>query len=111
MLFTYGENAVLNDVQVDGTAVDNQMQYNLENYLLDQAENNEDLIEIAVPEQVVITYGMTQKQLAEKTGISQSDISKFETGGGNPSIKTLQRLAAGMGMVLQVEFKPATGTR
>ena len=45
---------------------------------------------------------------AEKTGISQSDISKFETGGGNPSIKTLQRLAAGMGMILQVEFKPVT---
>ena len=54
--------------------------------------------------------GMTQQQLAEKTGISQSDISKFETGGGNPSIKTLQRLAAGMGMILQVEFKPAAGT-
>ena len=52
--------------------------------------------------------GMTQQQLAEKTGISQSDISKFETGGGNPSIKTLQRLAAGMGMILQVEFKPVT---
>ena len=51
---------------------------------------------------------MTQQQLAEKTGISQSDISKFETGGGNPSIKTLQRLAAGMGMILQVEFKPVT---
>ena len=61
--FTYGENAVLNDVQVDGTAVDNQMQYNLENYLLDQVENKEDLTEIAVPEQAVITYGMTQKQL------------------------------------------------
>ena len=28
--------------------------------------------------------GLTQKQLAEKTGISQSDISKFETGSGNP---------------------------
>ena len=54
--------------------------------------------------------GLTQQQLAEKTGISQSDISKFETGGGNPSIKTLQRLAAGMGMILHVEFKPATDT-
>ena len=61
--FTYGENAVLNDVQVDGTAVDNQMQYNLENYLLDQVENKEDLTEIAVPAQAVITYGMNQKQL------------------------------------------------
>lgn len=50
--------------------------------------------------------GLTQKQLAEKTGIAQSDISKFETGGGNPSVKTLQRLAAGMGMVLHIEFLP-----
>ncbi len=53
--------------------------------------------------------GVTQQQLAEKTGISQSDISKFETGGGNPSLRTLQRLAAGMGMVLHIEFRPASG--
>ena len=52
--------------------------------------------------------GLTQKQLAERTGISQSDISKFETGGGNPSLRTLQRLAAGMGMVLHIEFRPTT---
>lgn len=51
--------------------------------------------------------GLTQKQLAERTGISQSDISKFETGGGNPSLKTLQRLAEGLGMVLHIEFRPA----
>lgn len=53
--------------------------------------------------------GITQKQLSERTGIAQSDISKLETGGGNPSLKTLQRLAAGMGMVLHIEFRPAAG--
>ncbi|MCD8005160.1 MAG: helix-turn-helix domain-containing protein, partial [Oscillospiraceae bacterium] len=42
--------------------------------------------------------GLTQKQVSERTGISQSDISKFESGGGNPSMKTLKRLAAGLGM-------------
>ncbi|MCD8241368.1 MAG: helix-turn-helix domain-containing protein [Lachnospiraceae bacterium] len=52
--------------------------------------------------------GITQKQLAEKTGISQSDISKFESGGGNPSIKTLRRLAAGLGMRVKIEFQPIT---
>ncbi|MCD7865436.1 MAG: helix-turn-helix domain-containing protein [Clostridiales bacterium] len=52
--------------------------------------------------------GMTQKQLAEKTGISQSDISKFESGSGNPSIKTLRRLAAGLGMKVKIEFQPIT---
>ncbi len=51
--------------------------------------------------------GLSQKQLADRTGIAQSDISKLETGGGNPSLKTLQRLAKGMGMVLHIEFLPA----
>lgn len=50
--------------------------------------------------------GLTQKQLAEKTGINQADISKLERGGGNPSLRTLQRLAAGMGMRLKLEFEP-----
>ena len=48
--------------------------------------------------------GMTQKQLADKTGIAQADISKLETGNANPSLKTLQRLAAGMGMRVKIEF-------
>lgn len=48
--------------------------------------------------------GITQKQLAERTGIAQGDISKLENGNANPSIKTLQRLAAGMGMKIKVEF-------
>lgn len=50
--------------------------------------------------------GMTQKQLAEATGIYQGDISKLERGCGNPSLKTLQRLASGMGMRLKLEFEP-----
>ena len=52
--------------------------------------------------------GMTQKQLAEATGINQADISKLERGSGNPSLRTLQRLAAGMGMRLKLEFEPIT---
>lgn len=51
--------------------------------------------------------GLTQKQLSEKTGIAQADISKMETGNGNPSLRTLQRLAAGMGMRIKLEFLPA----
>ena len=53
------------------------------------------------------TTGMTQKQLAEKTGITQADISRLENGSANPSLKTLQRLAEGMGMKLKLEFLPA----
>lgn len=50
--------------------------------------------------------GLTQKQLSENTGIAQADISKLERGSANPSIRTLQRLAAGMGMTLQIAFRP-----
>ena len=52
--------------------------------------------------------GMTQKDLAAATGIYQGDISKLERGCGNPSLKTLQRLAAGMGMTLKLDFVPKT---
>ena len=50
--------------------------------------------------------GLTQKELSERTGIAQGDISKLENGNANPSIKTLQRLALAMGMTLKVEFLP-----
>ena len=50
--------------------------------------------------------GMTQKELSEATGIAQGDISKLEKGNANPSLRTLQRLAAGMGMRLRLEFIP-----
>ena len=50
--------------------------------------------------------GMTQKQLSERTGIAQGDISKLENGSANPSLRTLQRLASGMDMKLRIEFEP-----
>ncbi|MBE6800269.1 MAG: helix-turn-helix transcriptional regulator [Ruminococcaceae bacterium] len=49
---------------------------------------------------------MTQKELAEVSGVAQSDISKLENGNSNPTIKMLQRLASGMNMHLKVEFVP-----
>lgn len=50
--------------------------------------------------------GLTQQQLSERTGIAQGDISKLERGSANPSIRTLQRLADGMDMMLKIEFLP-----
>lgn len=49
---------------------------------------------------------MTQKELAERTGINQADISKLENGTRNPSVNLLKRLAEGMGMSLKIEFVP-----
>lgn len=53
---------------------------------------------------------MTQKELAEKTGIRQSNISRIENGTSSPTVDTLARLAAGMGKVLKIEFVPDTHT-
>ena len=50
---------------------------------------------------------LTQEQLADATGIHQTNISKLESGTANPSLRTLKRLAAGMGMRLKLEFGPA----
>ncbi len=53
-----------------------------------------------------ISQNLTQKELAQRTGINQADISKLENGTRNPSLKLLKRLADGMDMVLKIEFVP-----
>ena len=53
-----------------------------------------------------LSQNLTQKELAERTGINQADISKLENGTRNPSLNLLKRLAEGMGMVLKIEFVP-----
>lgn len=58
-----------------------------------------------------IAQNLTQKELAERTGINQADISKLENGTRNPSLKMLKRLAAGMGMDLKIEFVPMTARK
>lgn len=47
---------------------------------------------------------ITQKELSEKTGIYQADISKLERGLGNPSLSTLKRLAEGLDMDIRIDF-------
>ena len=56
-----------------------------------------------------ISQNITQKELAERTDIAQTEISKLENGTRNPSIKLLQRLADGMDMVLNISFTPKAG--
>lgn len=49
---------------------------------------------------------LTQQELSKLTGVAQSDISRLESCEGNPSLKTLIRIAEGMDMRLQVSFVP-----
>ena len=50
--------------------------------------------------------GLTQKELSERTGITQADISRIENGTRNPSLEMVKRLASGLGMRLKIEFIP-----
>lgn len=55
---------------------------------------------------VRVSQNLIQKQLAERSGINQADISKLENGTRNPSVNLLKRLADGMDMALKIEFVP-----
>ena len=49
---------------------------------------------------------MSQQELSAITGIAQSDISKLENGNANPSLRTLQRLANGLGRTIHLDIIP-----
>ena len=64
-------------------------------------------IEAEVCELIVRTrtqLGITQKQLAERSGVSQANISKIENGSYRPSIPIIKRIADGLGKRLIIEF-------
>ena len=48
---------------------------------------------------------LTQKALAERIGIRQSNISRLESGNYNPSLEFLKKVANGLGKELHVEFR------
>ena len=48
---------------------------------------------------------LTQKELAAKTGIRQSNISRIEKGYCSPTVATLQQIANGVGKTLHIEFR------
>ena len=52
-----------------------------------------------------VNQNLTQKELSERTGITQADISRIENGTRNP------RLAEGLGMQLKLEFIPSPAKR
>lgn len=49
--------------------------------------------------------GLTQEELAVKIGTKQSAIARVESGKGNPSLKFLEKMVAGIGskLVIQVQ--------
>lgn len=47
-------------------------------------------------------HGLTQAQLAERSGIDQADISRIERGATSPTARTLQRVADALGADLRL---------
>jgi HTH-type transcriptional regulator / antitoxin HipB len=50
--------------------------------------------------------GITQAELAERAGLQQPAVARFETGGTMPTIPMLERLADALLLRLNVEFLP-----
>ncbi len=47
--------------------------------------------------------GMSQRKLAQKIGITQSALARFESGGINPTLSFLQKITNGLGLKLLVK--------
>jgi DNA-binding XRE family transcriptional regulator len=49
-----------------------------------------------------VSVGMTQKQVAERAGLSQADVSRYERGVGNPTHVTIEALARALNAHIEV---------
>lgn len=55
-----------------------------------------------------LAAGMTQRELAQASGVDQAEISRIERGQGNPTAQTLQALGAPLGVSLDFSVTPST---
>lgn len=51
--------------------------------------------------------GWSQRQLAERAGMTQPGVARFEAGGTTPTLPLLERLADALGLRLTVTLGPA----
>ena len=54
---------------------------------------------------------VTQETLAELSGVGLRTLKQFESGKGNPTLKTLQNLADVLGMEVCLVVKKTTGNK
>jgi ribosome-binding protein aMBF1 (putative translation factor) len=52
---------------------------------------------------------LSQSELAKRVGTSQSAIARLESGGAQPTIATLRRIANALGVDLVIEFHSPAG--
>jgi ribosome-binding protein aMBF1 (putative translation factor) len=51
--------------------------------------------------------GWSQRQLAERAGMTQPGVARFEAGGTMPTLPLLERLASALGLTLTISLDPA----
>jgi HTH-type transcriptional regulator / antitoxin HipB len=51
--------------------------------------------------------GWSQRQLAERAGMTQPGVARFEAGGTTPTLPLLERLASALGLTLTISLEPA----
>ena len=51
--------------------------------------------------------GMTQKEVGDKLGVSESAVNRYENGKVNASLDTLQKLVNVIGVSLEIKINPA----
>ena len=51
--------------------------------------------------------GWSQRQLAERAGMTQPGVARFEAGGTTPTLPLLERLASALGLTLTISLDPA----
>lgn len=65
-------------------------------------------LEYEIIRQIILArkeLNLTQEELAERSGIKQSNISRLERGTYNPSLSSLKKIAKGLGKELHIDFR------
>ena len=74
----------------------------------------ESRIEFELARQLIetrIKSGLSQEELADKMGTSQSSVARLESGTSMPSMRTLNKFAEATNCQLQIQFKPVRSAR
>ena len=111
-----GDEALRNGGRVDNMRTHIKWDYNIsldgdviwsDGILVEMVDIDDPHIRLA---QLVLTMrdkiGLTQKELGQKAGMTQADVSRIERGEGNPSLDTITRLAATLGCRYENDFAP-----
>jgi len=75
-----------------------------------RAAYEEHSLEFAVPQKLIterLKANMTQKDIAEKMGTTQSVVARLESGAQLPTIKTIERYANALGKYPEIRFRNA----